>query len=176
MSSEKTIEITGSTYEVNVIDLTDDEFDRLVSALENGDPWEGNEDLEERINEFSLINGYNVEDGRPLLEINVDGDEIPLERFDVDFDCVDEPAPELKSHQLVLEKWCRNSSETLEVSDGFDLESLELSTEECLLPTGTKRLVVTAYYEGDELEFQGSWTESIDIYIVKKDGEIIQVE
>ncbi len=41
MSSEKTIEITGSTYEVNVIDLTDDEFDRLVSALENGDPWEG---------------------------------------------------------------------------------------------------------------------------------------
>jgi hypothetical protein len=37
-------------------------------------------------------------------------------------------------------------------------------------------LVVTAYYDGDELEFQGSWTDAIDIYIVKKDGEVIQVE
>lgn len=176
MSDSKTIEITGSTYEINVIDLTDEEFESLVSALENGDPWEGNGELEERINEFSLINGYRVEEGRPQFEINVDGEPIPFDKLDVDFDCADEPAPALKSHQLVLEKWCRNSIDTLELSDVFDLSKLELSTEDYTLPTGAKRLVVTAYYDGDELNFQGSWTDAIDIYIVKKDGEVIQVE
>lgn len=176
MSDSKTIEITGNTYELNVIDLTDEEYESLVSALENGDPWEGNEELEERINEFSLINGYNVEEGRPLFEINVDGEPIPFEKLDVDFDCPDEPAPVLKSHQLVLEKWSRNSIETLELSDEFDISNLELSTENYTLPTGTRRLVVTAYYDGDELDFQGSWTDAIDIYIVKKDGEVIQIE
>lgn len=176
MTDSKTIEITGKTYETNVIDLTDEEFESLVSALENGDPWEGNEELEERINENSLINGYMVEEGRPQFEINVDGEPIPFDKLDVDFYCADEPAPALKSHQLVLEKWCRNSIDTLELSDGFDLSKLELSTEDYTLPTGAKRLVITTYYDGDELNFQGSWTDAIDIYIVKKDGEVIQVE
>lgn len=80
-----------------------------------------------------------VEEGRPQFEINVDGEPIPFDKLDIDFDCDDEPAPALKSHQLVLEKWCRNSIDTLELSDGFDLSKLELSTEDYILPTGANK-------------------------------------
>lgn len=176
MSDSKTIEISGYTYETNVIDLTDEEFESLVNAIEEGDVWSGNEELEERLRDDSIINGYKIKEGSPHFEINVDGEKVDLNDLGVDFSDVDEPTPALKSHQLVFEKWCKKSTDTFDLSEEFDLSKLELYTDNYTLPTGAKRLVATPYYDGDSFEFQGSWTEAEEIYIVKKNGEVIQVE
>jgi hypothetical protein len=173
----KTISISGYMYESNIIDLTDKELKSLEKALKDGgDVWEANEDLQERLLGDSIINGYRVEDGVPQFSVSTDGVKVSFEKLDLSLTMSAPSASKRTSHQLVVEKWSSNGSSNIEISGRFSPDKLELSSDEITLPDGTQQMVVSASYDDEEFEFQESWTDTEVIYIIKKNGEIIEIE
>jgi hypothetical protein len=171
--SKKVIEVQGRTYEANVIDLSVDELNSLLSAHANGDVWVGNEELEEQLLGDSVINGYLLDQNGPHFELEVDGVVVSLAQPSSNLSSDVPPTMVIGASQLVLEKWSSNASSTFEISGEFQSDLLVFMTEALALPTGDKRVVTTPYYAGDLFDFQGSSTDQERIYILNQDGKIL---
>jgi hypothetical protein len=173
--SKKVIDVHGRTYEANVIDLSVDELNSLLSAHANGHVWVGNEELEEQLLGDSVINGYLLDQNGPQFDVDVDGVVVSLSQLSSDLSIDVPPKMIIGGSKLVLEKWSSNSSSTFELSGGFQSDLLVFSTETLTLPTGDMRVVATPYYAGDLFDFQGSSTDQERIYILNQDGNIVNL-
>lgn len=171
--SKKVIEVQGRAYEANVIDLSGDELNSLLSAHANGDVWVGNEELEDQLLGDSVINGYLLDQNGPQFEVDVDGVVVPMAQLSANFSSDVPPTMVIGASQLVVEKWSSNSSSTFELLGEFQSDLLVFMTETLTLPTGDKRVVTTPYYAGDLFDFQGSSTDQERIYILNQDGNIV---
>ena len=76
----KLLELYGSMYETNFIDLSDDELRQILDGLDDDESFEDSApDLYDQIMGDSLINGYRVEGGNWYLKVSIDGKDVPLD-------------------------------------------------------------------------------------------------
>jgi hypothetical protein len=181
MTKQKTISIQGNMYALTLLAVSDEDLERLIEASDNEDDfWEDIDDIQDEISGGAVINGYAIDGATPEFQVFVDGIEQPeiLKAFV-------KSLPSLKTqswftfesgkHYLVYEEWFSNGESTLAPKGGVDLEDLSLSIDEQELPDGTKRQVVSTSYSGEDLEFEESSPEDISLYVIKSNGERINL-
>ena len=171
----KVLSVSGSMYEANIVDLTEKETQKILSALESGDePFEGLEDLEDRLNDDSVINGFVVSDGIAQLDVDVDGQPVDVDLKVEEDSSFSEPVTG-EPAQLVIEKYSSRGLLTLELDDDedFDTDKFKLVEDYLTLPTGRTQTVVNPSYGYGDFEFEDSWTQSESIYIVLANGQTV---
>lgn len=181
MTKQKTISIQGNMYALTLLAVSDEDLERLIEASDNEDDfWEDVEDIQDEISGGAVISGYAIDGATPEFQIFVDEIEQPdiLKTFV-------KSLPNLKTHSwftfesgkhhLVYEEWFSNGESTLTPKGGVDLENLSLSIDEQELSDGTKRQVVSTSYSGEDLEFEESSPEDISLYVIKSNGERINL-
>jgi hypothetical protein len=181
MTKQKTISIQGNMYALTLLAVSDEDLERLIEASDNEDDfWEGIDDIQDEISGGAVISGYAIDGATPEFQIFLDG----IEQSEILKTFV-KSLPSLKTqswftfesgkHYLVYEEWFSNSESTLAPKGGVDLEDLSLSIDEQELPDGTKRRVVSTSYSGEDLEFEESSPEDISLYVIKSNGERINL-
>jgi hypothetical protein len=181
MAKQKTISIQGNMYALTLLAVSDEDLERLIEATNNEDDfWEDVDDIQDEINGGAVISGYAIDGATPEFEIFVDEIEQPeiLKTFV-------NSLPSLKTHSwfkfetdkhyLVYEEWFSDGESTLTPKGGVDLQNLRLSMDEQELPDGTKRQVVGISYSGEDLEFEESSPEDISLYVIKSNGERVNL-
>jgi hypothetical protein len=177
----KLLELYGSMYETNFIKLSADELQQILDGLEDDESLEdAAPDLYDRIMDDSLINGYRVEGGKWYLKVSIDGIEVPLTDVGGPSETVaasKKPTPKTKltSHFLVFEKWSTNGEMELEISSKFDPDLFDIYEDDIELPNGEKRVVLSVTYDGEDFEFQQSYTDHERLYILRANGEVIDL-
>jgi hypothetical protein len=177
----KILELYGSMYETNFIELSDDELQQLLDGLEDDESLEdAAPDLYDRIMDDSLINGYRVEDGKWYMKISIDGSDVPISEVGGPSETVpasDKPTlkTKLTSHFLVFEKWSTNGKMDLKISSKFDTDLFDIYEDDIQLPNGEKRVVLSVTYDGEDFEFQQSYTDHERLYILRSDGDLIDL-
>jgi hypothetical protein len=171
----QTISVSGSMYEFNYIEVSDENIQRLLEAKQSDeDFWENLEDIHDEIIGDSIINGFSYKLGDPKPEVFVGSKQI-----DVDCESTEPDAPDvsvaLKSSYLVYEQWSKGGSVELEIEDEFDQDEFYLSIDSAKLPNGEVRKVLDAGYSEGDFEFQGSRPAYQDLYILKSDGTRIDL-
>lgn len=170
-----TISVSGSMYEFNSIEISDEDLHRLLDAKESSDDfWEDLEDIHDDIMGDSRINGFAYALGDPKPEVYVDGDEVELECSDTESEDPAKPVI-LKSHYLVYEKWSKGGELTAEIDDDFDPDAFSLDIDWETLPNGITRKVLTPSYDESDFEFQGGRPSYENLYILKSDGTRIDL-
>lgn len=181
MAKQKTISIQGNMYALTLLAVSDEDLERLIEATNNEDDfWEDVDDIQDEINGGAVISGYAIDGATPEFEIFVDEIEQPeiLKTFV-------NSLPSLKTHSwfkfeadkhyLVYEEWFSDGESTLTPKGGVDLQNLRLSMDGQELPDGTKRQVVSISYSGEDLEFEESSPEDISLYVIKSNGERVNL-
>lgn len=181
MANQKTISIQGNMYALTLLAVSDEDLERLIEATNNEDDfWEDVDDIQDEINGGAVISGYAIDGATPEFEIFVDEIEQPeiLKTFV-------NSLPSLKTHSwfkfeadkhyLVYEEWFSDGESTLTPKGGVDLQNLRLSMDGQELPDGTKRQVVSISYSGEDLEFEESSPEDISLYVIKSNGERVNL-
>ena len=181
MTKQKTISIQGNMYALTLLAVSDEDLERLIEASDNEDDfWEDIDDIQDEISGGAVISGYAIDGATPEFQIFLDG----IEQSEI-LKAFVKSLPSLKTqswftfesgkHYLVYEEWFSNSESTLAPKGGVDLEDLSLSIDEQELPDGTKRQVVSTSYSGEDLEFEESSPEDISLYVIKSNGERINL-
>lgn len=181
MAKQKTISIQGNMYALTLLAVSDEDLERLIEATNNEDDfWEDVDDIQDEINGGAVISGYAIDGATPEFEIFVDEIEQPeiLKTFV-------NSLPSLKTHSwfrfetdkhyLVYEEWFSDGESTVTPKGGVDLQNLRLSMDGQELPDGTKRQVVNISYSGEDLEFEESSPEDISLYVIKSNGERVNL-
>ena len=165
-------------HEFNILD-TDKGLYVMFTDYYEKDPQSFN-DIQDEINGGAVISGYAIDGATPEFEIFVDEIEQPeiLKTFV-------NSLPSLKTHSwfkfeadkhyLVYEEWFSDGESTLTPKGGVDLQNLRLSMDGQELPDGTKRQVVSISYSGEDLEFEESSPEDISLYVIKSNGERVNL-
>jgi hypothetical protein len=63
----------------------------------------------------------------------------------------------------------------LEISSKFDPDLFDIYEDDVELPNGEKRIVLSVTYDGEDFEFQQSYTDHERLYILRSDGELIDL-
>jgi hypothetical protein len=177
----KLLELYGSMYETNFIKLSDDELQQIVEGIEDEESIEDSApDLYDKIMGDSLINGYRVEEGSWYLNVSVDGKDVPLKDIggpNGSKSIAEQATQETKltSHFLVFEKWSSRGQMNLEISSKFDSDLFNIYEDDVELPNGEKRIVLSVTYDGEDFEFQQSYTDHERLYILRSNGEVIDL-
>jgi len=171
------IKVFGDMYEANVIEITEEDIERLIQARDgDNDFWDDIEDIKEEILSDSLINGFTIVNGANFT-VEIDGTENKgiIEKFD---DSLKNYAPYCmdwdSGNYLVYEQWATGSS-SYEVNDVFEESNLNLDLEDQILPNGIMRTIMRPTYGDDEFEFLGNKVSKISLYVIKADGEKISL-
>ena len=176
------IRVSGSMYEANYVEVSDDEIKTLVKlSQESGDILDELPDISEGLYGDSRINGFVFEKTRSHFQVDVDG--VALEGIGTavlkeyaDLQPSNFFLPDEHKSYLVYEKWSRDAELTFETEDDFDRDSLEFVQDDLTLPGGLVRYVVYPLYEGDDFTFEGSWTDKESLCIVRSNGEVIELK
>ena len=75
----------------------------------------------------------------------------------------------------MLEKWSTNAKMDLEISSKFDSNLFDIYEDDIELPNGEKRVVLSVTYDGEDFEFQQSYTDHERLYILRANGEVIDI-
>ena len=170
-----TISVSGSMYEFNCIEISDEDLQRLLDAkVSDDDFWENLEDIHDEIMGDSRINGFAYALGDPKPGVYVDGDEIEVDCDDTESEAPPKPVI-LKSHYLVYEQWSKGGELTADIDDEFDPDEFSLGIDWESLPNGVTRKVLNPSYGDSDFEFQGSSPSYEDLYILKSDGTRIDL-
>ncbi len=180
--SEKTIQINGEMYEMNMIKVSEETIEQLIKARDSEDDfWESLEEVHDEIMGDSLINGFTFTNDHVNFKIYVDGESHPeLGKTFIkslkDTDSISVRVGDNTAHYLVYEQWSSNGSVSLSLDeDDFDWDNLDLSIEAESLPDGVLRRVVDPYYDGEDFEFEGNTTKKTHLYVIKSDGSRIDL-
>lgn len=173
------LSVSGTMYEANTVSITDEELKSLLAAQEGDDDfWENLDDLHDRLMSDSEINGFIVSEGEPYFSVSLDGENLPVSDWGVDYeDTKNTEATVIKpsTHILVFEKLTRDGYLSCELDEEFDKESLDLSATAYTLPTGNTYYVVEPWYTDHDFEPEDSWSDDASTYIVTKEGEVIEL-
>lgn len=176
-----TISVSGSMYEANYVEVSDETVATLIALQKHGDMWDDLPDLTDEIYGDSLIIGFIFNQDQAYFDVVVDGEDQPsiVNQFMKTYANLpvssSSPASEGKNY-LVYEKWHGNAQLSLETEDEFDPDQLDISVETVVLPGGLVRQAAVISYEGEDLEFEGSWTENESLCLVKKDGSFMELK
>lgn len=160
-----TISVSGSMYEANYIEVSDETVEALIALQKDGDMWDDLPDLTDEMYGDSLINGFIFNKDRAYFDVVVDGEDQPsiVNQFMKIY--ANQPTSFSSStgegkNYLVYEKWHGKAQLSLETDSGFDPDELDISVDSVVLPGGLVRQAAVISYEGEDLEFEGSWTEN----------------
>ena len=166
----QTITVSGTMYEFNYIEISDEDLQRLLDAKDSDDDmWEELEDIHDEIMGDSIINGFTYSIGDPKPQVIVGSNEIDVDCESTESEKSTEPAS-LKANYLVFEQWSKGGSMELELEDKFKPEDFYFSIDSAKLPSGEVRKVLDVCYSDGDFEFQGSQPSYSDLYILKSDG------
>lgn len=170
------ITINGNTYEMNMVEISEEQFNILNEEGCESETWR---ELEEELMGDSLINGFTYSDNGPHFSVYVknkrleDFSKVLVSGYREGYEnsASTQIKPTEKTYHLVYEKYCKKARFHLELSGKFNPANLELSFEYQNLPDGGKRSVVWLSHAPLDFEFIESWTDSEEIYILTSDGE-----
>ena len=176
-----TISVSGSMYEANYVEVSDETVATLIALQKDGDMWDDLPELTDEIYGDSLINGFIFNKDQAYFDVVVDGEDQPsiVNQFMKTHANLptssSSPTSEGKNY-LVYEKWHGRAQLSLETDGEFDPDELAIYEEALILPGGLVRQVAEISYEGEELKFEGSWTENESLCLVKKDGSFMELK
>ena len=160
------------------IELTQEQFEDLAENGEDADDWG---ELEEEICDDSLINGYSFELDRVNFSVSVgstDRTDLAIKFLAETMQSVSESdvsSEGFDSHYLVFEKRSGSGVQTIEIDADFDPVLLDFMIDELEMPDGSFRKVINVTYDGDDFEFQSSWTKSEHMYLVGPDKKRVEL-
>jgi hypothetical protein len=185
------ISISGDMYECMFLNISKDQFEELASIggadgdddliLDDSEAWM---ELEDEIMGDSKINGFVFDASSANFSITV-GSEQQV-KFVEDF--IKENSPifsespqansknKTKSYYLILEKWSKRGQKSVTINSNFDASQLNLSVDDCVLPTGKTRVVADLSYGVEDLEFDQSFTTNEELYVYCSDGQRVDLE
>ena len=171
-----TLEVEGSMYEANYLEVTDRQYKDLRAKGERSKTWKK---IEDRLLDGSLINGFtfspehahfDMSVGTEGLKNKVDEWFSELMASDIDPDALRTIQPNKK--WVVFEKWCDGGYLTMVLNEEFDPDRLEISHEIIEMPNGRFRTVAEVTYGGECLNFQSSMTRCEETYVYsREDGK-----
>ena len=170
----QTITVSGSMYEYNYIEISDEDLQRIVDAKDSDNDWEELEelaDIHEELTGTPRISGFTPDEE---IQVFVGSDEIKFESENTESEGSAEEVI-LKAHYLVFEMWSKFGSTELEIEDEFEPKKFGLSVEQDKLPNGKVRIVLNPFYSEGEFDFQSSDPTSTEMYILKSDGTRIDL-
>ena len=162
----QTISVEGDLYEMNMVQITEDQFKELTEgAGRESNFWNA---LEEELLGDALINGFTYSEDGPNFRIYVDDQEY-LGVIDIPIsDSVqgqDNPSrsqarPSDKTYHLVVEKFAMKAR-------------LEVVVDNQEFPDGSIQSVLSLFYGAQDFDFsfEKSWAGCDEIYIITSDGE-----
>ena len=171
-----TIFIRGTVEELNMIQITENQFKILNKDEDDDIRYE----LEEELMGDSLINGFSYSEDGPDFDIYLDDNEEPIETGGILIDTSPEgieysvcikTKPKKKTYWMIGDSYSRKAGFYLKINGEFNLEKLTLGFDYCRLPDGSVRSVVTPYYDGQYFDIDGSYMSNKDIYILTSEGE-----
>jgi hypothetical protein len=114
------------------------------------------------------------------LKVSIDGKDVPLADIRGPSETLltsDKPTHKTKltSHFLVFEKWSTDGKMDLEISSKFDPDLFDIYEDDIELPNGEKRVVLSISYDGEDFEFQQSYTDHERLYILRSNGDVIEL-
>ena len=175
-----TIFIHGSVEELNMIQITENQFKILNKDEDDDIRYELKQKLEEELMSESLINGFSYSEDGPGFHIYLDDNEEPIETGGILIDASPEgieysvgikTKPKKKTYWMIGDSYSRKARFYLKINDEFNLEKLTLSFDYCRLPDGSVRSVVIPYYDDQYFDIDGSYMSDKDIYILTSKGE-----
>lgn len=173
----RTISVDGDIYEMNMIQITTDQFKVLTEGKgRDSDVWY---ELEEELMSDALINGFTYSEDGPNFSIFVDGNEQPgIKNIPVDANVEgskSSPITQLDTKEniyyLIVEKYSKRARFHLEIEDEFNPANLRLIVDNQELPDGSIQSVVSPYYDDLEFEFDESWPGCEELYILTSENE-----
>ena len=183
--------ISGDMYECMYLTITESQFNELASigkdeneeglVLDDSEAWC---ELEDEIMGDSVINGFTFNDSYANFIVTVGSEEQPalignFIRSNAPLfsnASVKSPITQPKSFYLILEKWSKRGVKSVTIQSAFDRDSLSLSVDDCVLPTGEQRLVADLCYGYDDFEFSWSQTSNEELYVYCSDGVRIDLK
>lgn len=176
-----TISVSGSMYEANYIEVSDETVVELLALQNDGDMWDDLPELTDEIYGDSLINGFIFNKDLAYFEVFVDGEDQPaimneFMKTYANLPISSNPQGSEGKNYLVYEKWHNKAVQSLDTEDDFDPHELDISVETVVLPGGLVRQAAVVSYEGEDLEFEGSWTDKESLCLVKKDGSFVELK
>lgn len=183
--------ISGDMYECMYLTITESQFNELATigkdeneeglVLDDSEAWS---ELEDDIMGDSVINGFTFNNSYANFIVTVGSEEQPalIGNF------IRSNAPlfsnagvkslttQPKSFYLILEKWSKRGVKSVTIESAFDQDSLSLSVDDCVLPTGEQRLVADLSYGNDDFEFSWSQTSNEELYVYCSDGVRIDLK
>ena len=175
----QTISVEGDLYEMNMVQITEDQFKELTEgAGRESNFWNA---LEEELLGDALINGFTYSEDGPNFRIYVDDQEY-LGVIDIPIsDSVqgqDNPSrsqarPSDKTYHLVVEKFAMKAQLQLDTKEEFDPARLEVVVDNQEFPDGSIQSVLSLFYGAQDFDFsfEKSWAGCDEIYIITSDGE-----
>ena len=175
----QTISVEGDLYEMNMVQITEDQFKELTEgAGRESNFWNT---LEEELLGDSLINGFTYSEDGPNFRVYVDDQEYPGVIDIPVSDSVqgqDSPPrsqakPSDKTYHLVVEKFAMKAQLQLDIKEEFDPARLEVVVDNQEFPDGSIQSVLSLFYGAQDFDFsfEKSWTGCDEIYIITSDGE-----
>ena len=177
MTAKQEILIFGDIYEVNIIEISPENIQRLIDARDgDNDFWDDIEDIKDEIMGDSLINGFTIINGANFnIEINGTENKKLIETFEAALANYAPYSMDWDSNNyLVFEQWSTGSYKHL-VSGKVKEDKIELDLEDQILPNGEMRTVMTPSYDGEEFELVGSKVKKISLYVMTSVGERISL-
>lgn len=182
MKSNKThtIFIRGTVEDLNLIQITENQFKILNKDEYDDIRYELEEKLEEELMSDSLINGFSYSEDGPDFDIYLDDNEEPIETGGILIDTSPEgieysvsikTKPKKKTYWMIRDSYSRKAGFYLKINGEFNLEKLTLSFDYCRLPDGSVRSVVTPEYDNQYFDIDGSYMSDNDIYTFTSEGE-----
>jgi|APGre2960657373_1045057.scaffolds.fasta_scaffold01972_5 hypothetical protein len=170
------LEVEGSMYEANYLEITDRQYKDLRAKGERSKTWKK---IEDRLLDDSLINGFTFSHDYPHFDMNIGVEGLKrkvdewfgeLMNSEIDPDALRTIQPNKK--WLVFEKWCDGGYLTMTLNDEFDPAKLEIGHEIIEMPNGRFRWVAEIAYGGECLSFQSSMTRCEETYVYSlEDGK-----
>jgi len=168
----------GRMYETMFIEITKEQFDDIASNGEDSDSFA---ELNDAIYGDSRINGYSFERAWAGFTVFIDGEDRGdlisefLEEAQKSTPYIEKLRSSEDSYYLIFEKSCVDGYQQIEIEGEFDPDCLEFGIDAIEMPDGTHRAVMYVTYDGEYLEFESSWTENEELYLVGPDKERVDL-
>lgn len=152
------ITINGNTYEMNMVEITEEQFNILNEEGCESETWR---ELEEELMGDSLINGLTFSSDGANFSIYVNGEPLDISRVHVIYPTrvIDSQVDATeKTYQVVTEKYSKNARFHLEIHGEFNPKDLVFTLDRQALPDGSIQSVINPYYADQDFVFDESWS------------------